>query len=146
MEHVQNLEAAYREMVRLTRRGGIIYALAAPLWNSRRGHHLACLHAFPWIHLRFKSEFIAMLGEELHITYNGKSLRDVVEWLFTSTYFNRANSACYVQACASLAVSRTLRNDLWMDGAEELTDAVMAELARKGYTRDELLNSLSVTL
>src|SRR5215469_5239142 len=42
MEHVQNIEAGFAEMVRLCRFGGIIYSVAAPLWNSRRGHHMDC--------------------------------------------------------------------------------------------------------
>jgi SAM-dependent methyltransferase len=139
MEHVHKIEAAYHEMVRLVRPGGTIYALAAPLWNSRKGHHLECLYSFPWIHLRRTAKQIAALGDERGITHNGMALRDVVDWLFTSTYFNRAPSKRYVEACAFLPVSRILRNEFWMDGAEDLTVAVRSELALKGYTPEELL-------
>src|ERR1035437_2618499 len=139
MEHVHKIEVAYQEMVRLVRPGGTIYALASPLWNSRRGHHLECLHPFPWIHLRRTPEQIAALGDERGIIHNGMALRDVVDWLFTSSYFNRAPSKRYVEACASLPVSRTLRNELWMDGGEDLTAAVLSDLAIKGYTPEELL-------
>ena len=64
MEHVHNVEAAYREMVRLVRPGGTIYALAAPLWNSSKGHHLECLYPFPWIHLRRAPKQLLAFCEE----------------------------------------------------------------------------------
>jgi SAM-dependent methyltransferase len=150
MEHVHNVEAAYREMVRLVRPGGTIYALAAPLWNSSKGHHLECLYPFPWIHLRRAPKQLLAFCEERGLTHKGPPIPDVVvegepirdavvDWLFTSTCLNRAPSKRYVEACACLPVSRTLRNGLWMDGAEDLIPAVQSELAVKGYTREELL-------
>jgi SAM-dependent methyltransferase len=139
LEHVHNIEAAYIEMVRLARPGGVIYAFAAPLWNSRRGHHFDCLNPFPWIHLRLTQEELAALGDERAITHNGKPLREVVDWLYHSTYFNRYLSNRYIQACRHLPVSRMLQNDLWMDGAEDLTPEIASELSMKGYAREELL-------
>lgn len=48
MEHVPDIEAAFREFVRVTQPGGIIYSLAAPLWNSRFGRHKGGIFAsFP---------------------------------------------------------------------------------------------------
>ena len=39
MEHVRDIESAFKEMARVTAPGGYIYCLAAPLWNSPLGHH-----------------------------------------------------------------------------------------------------------
>lgn len=139
MEHVQKIEAAYCEAVRLARPGGLIYVLAAPLWNSRRGHHLDCLNPFPWIHLRRSPEEIAALAERHGITHEGRPMREVVEWLFGSDYFNRSPSSRYTDACRELPVSQTLRNDLWLDGAEELTPAIHSELQSLGYSETDLL-------
>lgn len=137
MEHVGNIESAYREMIRLVRPGGTVYVLAAPLWNSRRGHHLDCLHSFPWIHLRYTPAKLAQFGDELGIMHNGKPLRDAVDWLFTSNYFNRAPCRRYREACTDLSVARVVRNEFWMDGEDDLTDEILGELNR--YPREELL-------
>jgi SAM-dependent methyltransferase len=139
MEHVQNIEAAYREATRLARPGGVIYVLAAPLWNSRRGHHLDCLNPFPWIHLRRTPDEIAALAEGRGITHEGRPVREILDWLFVSDYFNRSSSRRYTDACRELPVSQTPRNDLWLDGAEELTPAIRSELEARGYSEADLL-------
>jgi SAM-dependent methyltransferase len=137
MEHVGGIERAFAEMVRLVRPGGLVYSVAAPLWNSRRGHHFDCLNPFPWIHLRMKPEQIIEFGERRGITHNGTAMRDVVNYVFDFRYFNRAPASRYVEACRELPVTEILRNDLWQDGTEELTPEIRQEL--KDYSRDELL-------
>jgi len=54
-------------------------------------------------------------------------------------YDHRFASIRYMEACASLGISQFIRNDLWMDGAEELPPPIMQELAQSGSTRDELI-------
>jgi SAM-dependent methyltransferase len=149
MEHVQNMEVAFREMVKLARRGGLIYCVAAPLWNSRRGHHVDCLNPFPWVHLRLEREQIAELARKHGLAFNGRDFgppysgirvwEDVLQFLFDSDYFNRAPARRYLAASRDLPVSKPIRNDLWMDGEEELTPAIMKQLEAKGFTREELL-------
>ena len=139
MEHVHGIERAYSEMVRLVRPGGTVYAVAAPLWNSRRGHHIDCLNEVPWIHLRYGPEEIVALAKVRGITNKGQPVRDVMDFVFVSQYFNRAPAARYIAACRILPVSEILRNDLWLDGAEELSPEILSELQGKGYTREELL-------
>jgi SAM-dependent methyltransferase len=137
MEHVGGIERALAEMVRLVRPGGLVYSVAAPLWNSRRGHHFDCLNPFPWIHLRMKPEQIVEFAERRGITHNGTAMRYAVDYLFDFKYFNRAPATRYVNACRVLPVTEILRNDLWQDGAEELTAEILQEL--EDYSREELL-------
>jgi SAM-dependent methyltransferase len=139
MEHVQNMEGGFAEMVRLARPGGIIYSVAAPLWNSRRGHHLNCLDVFPWIHLRLAPAEIACWARERGIKHEDIELEHVMDFLFISDYFNRAPSHRYLAACRDLCVTKVARHDLWMDGQEDLTPEVRAELELLGYGEAELL-------
>src|SRR5436190_2403579 len=68
MEHVPDIEAGFSEMVRLTRPGGLIYSVAAPLWNSRYGHHVNTFRRFPWIHLLLERQHLLELLHRHNIT------------------------------------------------------------------------------
>jgi len=58
-EHVQRIDLAFQEMVRVTKPKGIIYCVADPLWNSRQGHHKGnFFENYPWIHLRLSRDEI----------------------------------------------------------------------------------------
>jgi SAM-dependent methyltransferase len=139
MEHVHGLEAGFREMVRLAKPGGLIYSVAAPLWNSRQGHHMGCFDRFPWIHLRGEPAEILRLALDNGIAeFNGRSIGAVVDFIF-SDYFNRAPARRYIEACSGVAVCEIIRNDLWLDGAAYLSSDVLAELQPKGYAEEELL-------
>jgi SAM-dependent methyltransferase len=137
MERVYGIERAFAEIVRLVRPGGLVYSVAAPLWNSRRGHQMDRLNPFPWIHLRMSRVQIIELAKRRGITHNGIAMQDAVEYLFNSKALNRAPASRYVEACRRLPVTETQRNDLWQDGAEELTAEIAQEL--KHYSREELL-------
>jgi SAM-dependent methyltransferase len=139
MEHVHGLERAFSEMVRIVRRNGLVYSVAAPLWNSRRGHHFDCLNPFPWIHLRMDRNQIVEFADRKRLSHNGLPLASCMAFLFDSPYFNRLPAREYVKACGSLQVSDLLRNDFWMDGEEDLLPEVAQEL--RGYTREELLSA-----
>jgi hypothetical protein len=45
-----------------------------------------------------------------------------------------------MEAALSLDVSYIIRNDIWQDGEQYLTDAILAELNSKGYSKDEVLS------
>jgi SAM-dependent methyltransferase len=138
MEHVGRIEAGFLEMVRLARPGGTIFSVAAPLWHSRRGHHIPCFDAWPWIHLLMNAGELAAFAEHRGLAHNGMQMRNVVEFL-GSDAFNHAPAARYVEACQELPVSEVLRNDLWMDGEEDLTLNLFSRLKAKGFAREELL-------
>jgi uncharacterized Fe-S radical SAM superfamily protein PflX len=84
-----------------------------------------------------KPEQIVEFAERRGITHNGTAMRYAVDYLFDFKYFNRAPATRYVNACRVLPVTEILRNDLWQDGAEELTAEILQEL--EDYSREELL-------
>jgi len=137
MEHVHGIERAFAEMIRIVRPGGLVYSVAAPLWNSRRGHHLDCLNRFPWIHLRMDRRQIVGLAEREGISHEGTKIRDMMDFVFVSSYFNRHHSIRYVHAVRNLSVGQILQHHLLMDGEDELTPEILSEL--KDYRREELL-------
>ncbi len=140
MEHVHRIEPAFREMVRMAKPGGLIYSVAAPLWNSRQGHHMKCFDRYPWIHLRAGKSELSQIALENGIThYNGCEIRDVIDIIFFSDLFNRQPARRYVEACSGLAVSETLRNSSWLEETDSLTPELLAEMQLKGLTREELL-------
>jgi SAM-dependent methyltransferase len=140
MEHVPHIEPAYQEMVRVARPGGMIYCFASPLWNSVEGHHKFGM--FPgqgWIHLRHSRDELVAYCREQGIRASGDhDVADDVDFIFSS-YFNREPSTRYTEVCARLPVSRLVKNEISRTADEALGEEVLAELAPKGYGRDELL-------
>jgi SAM-dependent methyltransferase len=163
MEHIPNIEAAFSEIWRVTKPGGMIYCVAAPLWNSYEGHHQYGLFAdYPWIHLRLsKNDLIlylqkykqledlkplvtlqeqeGLLSIPLKSEDKDSYVKNLAEFMF-SDYFNFVPSTKYVEAALSLDVSYIIRNDIWQDGEQYLTDDILVELNRKGYNKDEVLS------
>jgi SAM-dependent methyltransferase len=137
MEHVIGIERAFAEMVRVVRPGGLIFSVASPLWNSRRGHHMDCLNPFPWIHLRMNRRQIVELANKKGILHDGIEMQHMMDYLFVGNYFNRHHSVRYVHAVRNLSLARILRHHLWMDGEDELTSEIA--LALKEFRREELL-------
>jgi len=162
MEHILNIESAFAEMFRVTKPGGLIYCVGASLWNSYYGHHQYGLFSdYPWIHLRLaKNQILEYLNQH-------KTLQDIVPFVelleklnllsvplvkddqnsyaenlvnfMFSDYFNFRPSTQYLKAVEPLDVSYIIRNDIWQDGENLLTDEILEELNAKGYTKDELL-------
>jgi hypothetical protein len=63
---------------------------------------------------------------------------NLVNFMF-SDYFNFRPSTQYLKAVEPLDVSYIIRNEIWQDGENLLTDEILEELNAKGYTKDELL-------
>lgn len=66
MVHVPDIGKGFSEMARVTKPGGVLYSVAAPLWNSPYGHHKPELFQprYPWIHLLLDREAICELCEK----------------------------------------------------------------------------------
>lgn len=164
LEHIHNLEAAFSEIRRVTKPGGLIYCASAPLWNSYQGHHLnyyGLFSEFPWIHLRLsQSEMLQYIREHkqvsdlqswidllqqenllsvpLKINDLNSYAENIANFVF-SDYFNRQPASQYIKVAEVLDVSYRLRNDVWKDGEALLTHDILRELTEKGFQKDELL-------
>lgn len=144
MEHVPHIDLAFPEMVRVTKSGGIIYSIAAPLWNSQNGHHKGnFFEHYPWIHLRMtKSEIIEYCtNNNITDPTNEHTMQEHVEYMLDSRYFNKTDSSEYIKVCNDLPNLEVLTNKLALDDDKCLTPEIYAELAQKGYSREELLAS-----
>lgn len=142
MEHVPDVAAAFREMGRVTKPGGLIYCLASPLWNSRYGHHFPQYFAdVPWIHLRADQQAVEdyLVTNDVQIAVENIDAPYVAKYMFTPEYFNRTASTEYLRACEQLTDFEPLRNALDLEPAESIAPDVLADLETRGYTRDELL-------
>lgn len=166
LEHIHDLDAAFQEIYRVTKPGGLIYTVAAPLWNSAEGHHLnyfGLFNEFPWIHLRLsplqlrdyicENKTIAQLKDWLNIltqedalsvplvTEEIHSYADNIVAFLNSSYFNHLPSYVYIEAADKLPVQQMICNQFWQDGENLLTQEILQELETKGFTKDELLSA-----
>ena len=74
LEHVQQPAAAFAEMARLVRPGGIVYHDYNPFFSSKGGHSL-CTLAFPWGHARLDAADFERYLRELRPTEVDQALR-----------------------------------------------------------------------
>lgn len=138
MEHVPEIAPAFQEMARVTKPGGYVYSVAAPLWNSRVGHHKGDLFSdFPWIHLRLNKEEIIDYCNEHGITAP-EGISPHVEYMLDPRFFNKMPASSYIEACASLPNMQIIRNDLELEPEDEHLTMALMELEKKGYTAEEL--------
>jgi SAM-dependent methyltransferase len=139
MEHVPDIGAAFMEMARVTKAGGFIYSIASPLWNSRNGHHMACLSPYPWIHLRMdEQEMIRCCRNDGIESERGIPIEFIVPYVLDSTEFNRRPARDYIQAAAAIPNVMILSNLLYDEPESSVPEDLRTELARKGISHDEL--------
>jgi SAM-dependent methyltransferase len=142
MEHIPDIEAAFSEMVRVCRPGGILYCVSAPLWNSRNGHHKSnFFDSYPWIHLRMdEREIIAYCAAHGIADTTGNLPMSVhIAYMLDAAYFNKQPARKYVETCAKLNKMIIICNELEFDDKKILTPDIYQELRPKGYTSEELL-------
>ncbi len=139
MEHVPDIARAFSEMARVAAPGGTVYCLAASLWNSRFGHHKGDLFPNdPWIHLRMSHDEIVSYANGHGITAP-KGIEHYVRYMLNGEFFNKAPAQRYVDVCGPLLNMRAIINHLDMESADVLPADKEADLAAKGFPRDELL-------
>lgn len=139
MEHIPEIGRAFSEMSRVTARGGVVYCFAAPLWNSRFGHHKPDLFGdVPWIHLRMSEEEIVRHARKRGITSDGP-IEEHVRYMLSDEYFNKVPASRYIEVCAVLPSMKALYNELSHEPPDMLPANVAAELGAKGFSPDELL-------
>jgi SAM-dependent methyltransferase len=139
LEHVPNIEAAFREMARICKPGGTIYSASAPLWNSRYGPHWGDTFAqLPWAHLRFPlDEIIAYAQRDIDEEFR-PSIAQIRSWL-DDHMFNKRWAMEYVNACRLLSGVEIIRNDLEIEDESILPEDIGQQLSAFGYSKTELL-------
>lgn len=142
MEHVSDIENGYRQMVRVLAPEGVFYCVAAPLWHSRNGHHKGnFFNDYPWIHLRKSPDEILDYCDEAGLSEkHGRDMMAAhIQYMLNPRHFNKRRACDYVAACAGLRRMEVIRNAIDYEPNDILPDPIYAELASKGYDREDLL-------
>lgn len=141
MEHIQNIESAFMEMIRVLKPGGLLYCVAAPLWYSRYGHHKGDLFLeYPWIHLILNKEEIKKWFLENKSKISPEIAKEIdhhVEYMLNPSFFNKRPAKDYVNICNSLGLEIII-NSLDLEPREFLTSNYRDLLLDK-YEENELL-------
>jgi SAM-dependent methyltransferase len=140
MEHVPDVKAGYSEMCRVTKRGGIIYSMASPLWNSPYGHHMSCFEGHPWVHLCFEPSEIVEYAKAQGIEgERGRAVEHIVGYMMNPAYFNRVSAETYLDAISLLPSLSLVENRIDAFDNKRLLNHKLAATARaKGYSDFEL--------
>jgi SAM-dependent methyltransferase len=141
MEHVPDIEAGFAEMARLVARGGLVYSVAAPLWQSPYGHHMSCFEGHPWVHLvHDNAEALkAYAAAEGIAGERGHNLDGIAAYIFDPENFNRRPGREYDRACAGLVDIAVQRNELVLEAEVLLNHPLGQQALAKGYSRKDLL-------
>lgn len=141
MEHVPDIKSGFEEMARVLRKGGHIYSVAAPLWNSPYGHHKPDLFdGYPWVHLLYsKQEIIDFYQEKRIGPLTEEELKFHIDYMLNPQFFNKHPSSLYYNVCEKLTPFLVYRNDFDYLPDENLKPNIEAKLKVKGYAKEELL-------
>jgi SAM-dependent methyltransferase len=140
MEHIPRIDLAFSEMIRVARPGGIIYAFSSPLWNSRYGHHRNDIFKDPWMHLRCdENELMRYCTSRGIREVAGHTVEAIIKYVFNSNFFNRVPAKRYIDVCNGLPQIQIIKNKLFFESPGVLSPTLKSELAKKGYTEEELL-------
>jgi hypothetical protein len=140
MEHVPDIEAAFSEMSRLAKPGGVIFSSAAPLWESPYGHHMTCFDEYPWVHLvHNRNELIAYALSHNISSDRGHSIGDVADYIADRTNFNMRPAHDYLAACAALGGIAVIENRLDYEPDSLLAHPLGQRALAAGFSRDSLL-------
>jgi SAM-dependent methyltransferase len=140
MEHIPNIDLAFGEMIRVTKPGGYVYCISAPLWESKYGHHMGTVFGEPWIHLRMNPEELNSHCQKNDITmYNNKPISHTISYMYNPENMNQNPARKYVSVCNRLRGINIISNDLdLMEEARE--DRVfLDDLIKRGYQKENLL-------
>lgn len=145
MEHVHRIDKAFPELVRVAAPGGLIYCVAAPLWNSGGGHHKDnFFRAYPWIHLLYSEVEIIEICHRDGIVAHDTPIENHVRYMLNPRFFNKVYARDYVAVCQTLTDVTVHKNVLYEDRQYTLTPELWERLSAKGYTREELLSVIHV--
>jgi SAM-dependent methyltransferase len=142
LEHIPDPLVALKNIVRVTKRYGVMYCHGSLLWYSPFGHHMGEIFKDePWIHIRKPSlkELVEHYGDVSRIV-NGNSLRYHLEYVANSPEFNRLSVRQYKSVLVNLLESSSIVRVMFnmnMEHKKLLTPEIAKEL--EGYTEEDLL-------
>jgi SAM-dependent methyltransferase len=143
IEHVPNVAAAFEEIARVTKSGGKIYTIAAPLWCHREGPHWGTVMNFePWIHLRFSvDEIVDMVAERQASGVDQINISESqIRHLMTLGNMNQVRAEVYTDSCARLDNIQIQRNELQGEQFPEEYRGIIDELKANGYSEADVLS------
>ena len=111
-EHVFNIQGAFAESKRILKQGGIAYILSSPLWNSPYGHHFKnLLYDIPWAHLVLGQKSLRdLVGNAGIDTFDGKSVDEIIDYMYSPLNFNRYPSSFYEYAANAMSGVAIMEN------------------------------------
>lgn len=140
MEHIPRVEMAFTEMARVTKIGGCLYSVAAPLWNSSQGHHMPDFPEHPWIHLRkSRTQLVDFCLNARIPNANSQDTQKYIDYMLSDQNFNMLPAIAYLNASRRLSKMAAIKNGLRLDNASLLTEEIFQELRMKGFDRLDLL-------
>jgi SAM-dependent methyltransferase len=134
LEHVTTPEAAMLEMLRVTKRGGVLYQQAGPLYHSPFGHHMfGYFDDFPWAHVRLTPEALIEearrrgMEERLHAE-RGFGCEHYIRGMLSLNHINGLRLDEYGLDTIRSAASEVLLWEPSYEGEDLLTDEIAAEM------------------
>lgn len=141
MEHVPDIATGFAEMARLARSGGMVFSLAAPLWQSPYGHHMACFAGHPWVHLVHDTPDALVAYARAHgiAGERGHDIDGIARYMLDPEQFNRRPASEYKSICAGLPGLAIQRNELMSENETLLAHPLGEAALKKGYEAHNLL-------
>lgn len=140
MEHVNDVRAGFSEIGRVTRPGGMIFSVAAPLWQSPYGHHMGCFEGHPWAHLVFGRDALIDYAKSQGITgERGHAVEDIADYMLSPANFNMLPASEYLDACAQMRGVSVQQNDLTFEPEAMLGHELGRQALARGYRKNDLL-------
>ncbi|MGM5050284.1 class I SAM-dependent methyltransferase [Tardiphaga sp. 604_B6_N1_1] len=141
MEHVPDIASGFSEMARVTKPGGKLFCIAAPLWHSPYGHHMGCFSGHPWVHLAYDRAKIIEYARHNEIAGEGQhDLEFTVDYMLNETFFNKRRAHEYEQAVAALRDIDIIENQLQAVERELLSHPLAALAKANGFKEHDMLN------
>jgi SAM-dependent methyltransferase len=138
MEHVHNIEAGFAEMARLTKRGGVVWSLASPLWRSPYGHHMACFEGHPWVHLLYNENELREYARDHSIQPAG--IDETIRYMYNPIPFNRRPARDYIASVKDVSDLAIIENRLYEVDPRSLNSPLGRKALGKGFDSRELLS------
>jgi len=140
-EHINNLQAAWQNMLNALRPGGMLWCVASPLWMSPYGPHKQDIfEAYPYIHLRYPDpealkQYCQSIGLAAH---DGIDIVHHIDYMMNGDMFNKHGPSAYEDAVSKLTNCKIIKNAF--DELPRETIVGSEDLLQKGFSEKDLLS------